>query len=147
MTWMYDEKLIHTIDDIGVGFIGFVYIITNKVDGRKYIGKKQLYSTKTTYKTVTLKTGLKKKKKIKSRVCSGWMSYYGSNTELQQDVEKHGVENFERKILRFCTTLGEMSYWETYEIFINHAVPSTKYYNTWVSVRVRSNHLPKTFVC
>lgn len=142
--WKHNEIDIDTPPEKA---IGFVYCITNLLDGRQYIGKKKLTNTKTSIKTVTLKNGTKKKKKIKSEIDSDWRDYYGSNTELQQDVEKHGVENFERKILRFCTTLGEMSYWETYEIFINHAVPSTKYYNTWVSVRVRSNHLPKTFVC
>ena len=127
------------------GMIGFIYCITNKLDGRKYIGKKKFYNTKTSIKTVTLKNGTKKKKKIKSEIDSDWHSYYGSNTELQKDVETLGADNFERIILRMCTTLGEMSYWETYEIFVNHAVPSPDFYNAWVSVRVRGNHLPKTF--
>lgn len=125
--------------------VGFIYLITNTMTNRKYIGKKKLTNTKTSIRTVTLKNGTKKKKKFKSEVDSDWREYYGSNTELQQDVEKNGADKFERKILRYCTTLGEMSYWETYEIFINHAVPLPEYYNTWVSVRVRSNHLPKTF--
>jgi hypothetical protein len=126
-------------------YVGFVYCITNLIDGRMYIGKKKLTNTKTSIRTVTLKNGTKKKKKIKTEIESDWKEYYGSNTELQEDVKKHGAENFSRVIMRFCRTLGEMSYWETYEIFTRHAVPSVLYYNAWVSVRVRSNHLPKDF--
>ncbi len=140
--WKHNDIEIDTPPESAVGFI---YCITNKINGRQYIGKKKFYNTKTSIKTVTLKNGTKKKKKIKSEIDSDWKEYYGSNTELQQDVEKNGVDHFDRKILRMCTTLGEMSYWETYEIFVNHAVPSPNYYNAWVSVRVRGNHLPKTF--
>ena len=120
--WIYQES---EVNDPPENVIGFVYCITNLLDGRKYIGKK---------------------KKIKTETESDWTSYFGSNTELQEDVKKHGVENFRREILKMCYTLGEMSYWETYEIFVRHAVPSPEYYNVWVSVRVRSNHLPKTFM-
>ena len=141
--WIYQES---EVNEPPENVIGFVYCITNLLDGRLYIGKKKMYNTKTSIKTVTLKNGTKKKKKIKSETESDWASYFGSNTELQEDVKKHGVKNFRREILKMCYTLGEMSYWETYEIFVRHAVPSPEYYNEWVSVRVRSNHLPKTFM-
>lgn len=134
------------IEEPPEGTVGFVYRITNLETGRMYIGKKKFYNTKTSVKTVTLKNGTKKKKKIKNEVSSDWQQYYGSNTELQEEVAKKGIDGFRREILRFCTTLGELSYWETYEIFVNHCVPLPTYYNTWVSVRVRSNHLPKNFL-
>lgn len=142
--WKKDDIEILEIPE---GSIGFIYLITNKMTGRMYVGKKKATFTKTSYKMVTLKNGTKKRKKIKTEVASDWETYFGSNTELQKDVETHGAENFSREILRFCTTLGEMSYWETYEIFVRHAVALPTYYNTWVSVRVRSDHLPKTFPC
>lgn len=82
-----------------------------------------------------------KKKKKKIRVESDWKSYYGSNKELLQDVETYGKENFERIILRLCKTRGSCSYWEAYEQFISHAIPSDEFYNTWLSVRVRKDHL------
>jgi ribosomal protein L31 len=140
--WKYNEQ---DVLEPPENVIGFVYCIENLLTGRLYIGKKKMYNTKTSVKTVTLKNGTKKKKKIKTEISSDWHEYYGSNTELQEDVKKHGVENFRRNILKMCYTLGEMSYWETYEIFVRHAVPSPDYYNAWVSVRVRSNHLPKNF--
>lgn len=140
--WKYnDQDVLEPPENV----IGFVYCIENLLTGRLYIGKKKMYNTKTSVKTVTLKNGTKKKKKIKTQIESDWREYYGSNTELQEDVKKHGIENFRRNILKMCYTLGEMSYWETYEIFVRHAVPSPDYYNAWVSVRVRSNHLPKNF--
>jgi hypothetical protein len=140
--WKYnDQDVLEPPENV----IGFVYCIENLLTGRLYIGKKKMYNTKTSVKTVTLKNGTKKKKKIKNEISSDWREYYGSNTELQEDVKKHGIENFRRNILKMCYTLGEMSYWETYEIFVRHAVPSPDYYNAWVSVRVRSNHLPKNF--
>ena len=140
--WTHNDIEIETPPESAVGFI---YCITNLTDGRRYIGKKKLTNTKTSIKTVTLKNGTKKKKKIKTEIESDWKDYWGSNTELQEDIKKLTPDNFKRVILRFCTTLGEMSYWETYEIFVRHAVPSREYYNAWVSVRVRGNHLPKTF--
>jgi hypothetical protein len=141
-TWKYNGEDVNQPPE---GILGFIYLITNKQTGRMYVGRKKFYVTKTTYKMVTLKNGTKKRKKIKTDVESDWREYHGSNTELQKHVEEHGSENFDRQILRYCTTLGEMSYWETYEIFVRHAVALPEFYNTWVSVRVRSDHLPKTF--
>ena len=61
MTWTYKKK---EVTEISEDYLGFVYLITNVVSGRKYIGKKLAKFAKTTYKTVTLKNGKKKKKKI-----------------------------------------------------------------------------------
>lgn len=141
--WLYKDE---PVDEPPENAIGFIYLITNKLTGRKYVGKKKFFTTLTKYKMVTLKNGTKKKKKIKTETESDWKEYYGSNLELQKDVETNGPEHFTREILRFCTTLGEMSYCETYEIFVRHAVALPTYYNTWVSVRVRQDHLPKNFL-
>ena len=145
---MYDNVWKYNGEDVLVppeNMIGFIYLITNNLTGKRYVGKKKLSNTLTKYKMVTLKNGTKKKKKIKTETESDWREYYGSNTELQKDVEVHGTENFTRQILRYCKTLGEMSYCETYEIFVRHAVARDDYYNTWVSVRVRKDHLPESY--
>lgn len=113
-------------------YIGFVYLITNKINGRKYIGKKLFWSSKT--KVVN-------KKKKKTKVESNWKSYYGSSEELCTDVEKYGTINFKREILRLCKTKGECSYFEAKEQFLVDAILSEDYYNTWMSVRVRKNHI------
>jgi hypothetical protein len=97
--WTFNSKIIEELPD---DCVGFVYLITNITNDRKYIGKKLSKFSKTTYKTVTLKNGTKKKKKIKSKIDSDWMEYYGSSIELNKDVELLGKENFTREILFFC---------------------------------------------
>lgn len=138
--WIYEDK---AVEESPGEYQGFIYLITNKISGKKYIGKKNLVTPKIRYKTVTLKNGNKKRKKLKEFNESDWKDYYGSNKELLEDVEKHGKENFERKIIHYCKTKGEMTYWESYYQFVTHAILSDDYYNTWIMCRVRSNHLNK----
>jgi hypothetical protein len=76
MTWLYQGNVVEQLPD---DCVGFVYLITNTVSGRKYIGKKLAKFSKTTYKTVKLKNGNKKKKKIKGKIESDWQTYYSSS--------------------------------------------------------------------
>ena len=69
MTWHHQGTLLESIPE---DIVGFVYLIVNNVSGRKYIGKKLAKFSKTTTKTVKLKNGTKKKKKIRSKVNSNW---------------------------------------------------------------------------
>ena len=80
--WTYQNTIVETLPE---DCVGFVYCITNTETGRKYIGKKLSKFQKTKYKMVTLKSGIKKRKKIKSKVDSDWMEYYGSSLELSAD--------------------------------------------------------------
>ena len=91
MVWLYESK---KIDVLPEECIGFVYLITNNLTGRKYIGKKLAKFSKTTYKTVKLKNGNKKRKKIRSKIDSDWQLYYGSSPELTKDIEQLGPGNF-----------------------------------------------------
>lgn len=139
--WIYKDK---PVDEVDPSFIGFVYCITNNLDGRKYFGKKGLKFKKTSIRTVKLKNGTKKKKKIRSNVPSDWDTYYGSSEELKADVVKLGKENFTREILRFCKTLSECSYYESKIQFETDCLLyPDKYYNAWISSRVRRDHLLK----
>ena len=131
MTWTYESK---PLEDIPDGTIGFVYEIINLSNGKRYIGKKNFFFSKT-------KQVKGKKKKIK--VESDWRTYYGSNKELQEHVALFGEGKFERIILKLCKTKGEMSYYETKAIFATDAVISEEYYNDWVMCRVRKNHVKK----
>ncbi len=101
MTWYHHDQI---VEEISEDYIGFVYIITNLVTGRMYIGKKLAKFAKTTYKTVKLKNGKKKKKKIRGKIESDWKDYYGSNDQLNADVQRLGTENFRRKILYYGKT-------------------------------------------
>jgi len=140
MSWYYENQLIEELPETCVGF---VYLITNNITGRKYIGKKLAKFSKTSYKTVKLKNGNKKKKKIRSKIDSDWRDYYGSNVELSKDVEQLGKENFRRDILFYCTSKAQCSYIEAREQFNHKVLESKDYYNGQISVRVHGSHILK----
>jgi len=124
--------------------VGFVYLITNNLTGRKYVGKKLAKFSKTTYKTVKLKNGTKKKKKIRSKIDSDWQEYYGSSPNLTADVEKLGKENFTRQILHYCKSKAETSYIEAREQFDRKVLETDEYYNGHIQVRVHGSHILKS---
>jgi hypothetical protein len=121
--------------------VGFVYIIVNTVTGRKYIGKKLAKFSKTTYKTVKLKNGTKKKKKIRGKIDSDWRDYYGSSPELSKDIAQLGQENFRREILFYCKSKAECSYVEAKIQFERKVLESDDYYNGQISCRIHQSHI------
>ena len=138
MTWLFEGT---SVDSLPEDCIGFVYLITNTITGRKYIGKKLAKFSKTSYKTVKLKNGTKKKKKIRSKIDSDWMDYYGSSDELNKDILTLGKENFTREILHYCKSKAHTSYLEAKEQFDRKVLESTDYYNGQISVRVHGSHI------
>jgi hypothetical protein len=140
MTWTHQGSIVSELPE---DCIGFVYLITNTVTGRKYIGKKLAKFSKTTYKTVKLKNGTKKKKKIKSKIDSDWQEYYGSSIELTKDIGNLGVDKFTREILYYCKSKAETSYIEAREQFDRKVLESDDYYNGHIQVRVHGSHIKK----
>jgi len=138
MTWLFESQ---EITEIPEEYAGFVYVITNRLTGRKYIGKKLSKFSKTTYRTVRLKNGNKKRKKIRGKIESDWQDYYGSNDELNRDVEQLGTENFTREILYLCRSKAECSYVEAREQFARRVLESDEYYNGHIQVRVHGSHI------
>lgn len=136
--WTYKNNI---IDALPTDCVGFVYCIVNSTNNRKYIGKKLSKFSKTRYKMVTLKSGIKKRKKIKSLIESDWMEYYGSSIELLKDVEIFGKDNFAREILYLCKSKAECSYLEASEQFSRQVLESDDYYNNQISVRVHGSHI------
>lgn len=134
VTWIFENK---TIDTLPESVIGFVYMITNQLSGRKYIGKKLAKFKKIRLKTSRLKNGSKKKSKIRYEIDSDWQIYYGSNTQLSEDVKNLGSQNFHREILRYCYSKNELNYWEAKYQFDHGVLMSDDWYNEWISVKVR----------
>jgi hypothetical protein len=138
MVWLYENI---QIDSLPEDCVGFVYLITNNVSGRKYIGKKLAKFSKTTYKVVKLKNGNKKRKKIKSKIDSDWQLYYGSNDQLNQDILALGADNFTREILFYCTSKAACSYIEAREQFNHRVLESDDYYNGQIVCRIHGSHI------
>lgn len=138
MTWIYNTQIISELPD---DVVGFVYLITNLNNGKKYIGKKLAKFSKTRYKMHTQKNGKRVKKKIRSKVDSDWRDYYGSSEALTKDIEIFGVQSFRREILRMCYSRAECSYWEAKEQFYNEVLESDDWYNAQISIRVHKNHI------
>lgn len=106
-----------------------------------YIGKKLAKFKKTTYRTVKLKNGKKKRKKIRGSTDSDWQTYYGSSPELLKDIKQLGKENFTREILYYCGSKAACSYIEAREQFSRRVLESDDYYNGHIQVRVHGNHI------
>lgn len=84
---------------------GFIYITTNIVNGKRYIGKK---------------TFDKK---------NAWRSYLGSGVALKCAIDKYGKENFKRVIICFAYTEEELCIYEKQYIKMFNAVKSNNFYN------------------
>ena len=140
MSWLFESK---TIEVLPEDCVGFVYLITNNLTGRKYIGKKLAKFSKTTYRTVKLKNGNKKRKRIRGKIESDWQTYYGSNEQLNLDVIQLGRENFTREILYYCKSKAECSYIEAREQFSRRVLESDDWYNGHIQVRVHGSHIKK----
>mgnify|MGYP006274448445 CR=1 FL=1 len=110
--------------------VGFVYLITNVTTGKQYIGKKLFVKSKR----------YQKNKKTKRKfVSSDWVQYTGSNDQLNQDISNG--DQIKKEILHLCKTRGWCSYLETKEILVRDCIIDDKYYNHWISVRIRKSHL------
>tara|TARA_B100000212_G_scaffold281104_1_gene221066 strand:+ start:1813 stop:2262 length:450 start_codon:yes stop_codon:yes gene_type:complete len=121
--WYYKDTAF-TSDDIG-DFFGFVYCITNKQSGKRYIGRKYFKQKR-------------KPRGGKRRVTSesDWKKYYGSSTELNSDRKILGNSAFKREILSLHTRLGDVNYEETKQLFLNNVLQESldngepAYYNS-----------------
>ena len=134
MTWTYKNK---TITDIPEGIIGFVYLITNITNNRKYIGKK-LTQFKRSKKPLKGRTN-----KRRYTVESDWKDYYGSSDELTADVELLGKDKFKREIMFWCSSKSELSYIEAREQFTHKVLESREWYNGHIRVRVHQKGILK----
>lgn len=134
MTWHYEGKKYELPKEFNHNDVyGFVYLITNRATGKKYIGKKFFWSKKTLPITKT------RKRRKRLLVESDWKTYYGSNKHLNEDVQKQGEEMFYREILHLCKTKGECAYLEAKEQFDRGVLLTDDYYNGIIQIRLGGN--------
>ncbi len=136
MQWIYKNE---PVEQLPEDCVGFVYIITNTVSGRMYVGKKLARFKTTRYKMHTQKNGKKIRKKIRGAVASDWQEYYGSSDQLNCDVESLGRDRFQREILYYCRSKAELNYIEAREQFARKVLESDQYYNGHIRVRVHGS--------
>ena len=113
MQWTYQGKIVEQISE---EYVGFVYLITNLTNDKKYIGKK-LAQFKVTKKPLK-----GKKNKRRSTKESDWRDYWGSSDRLQEDVDKLGPKKFTRQILSLHSTLGKTNFEETRQLFFHNVL-------------------------
>jgi hypothetical protein len=124
--------------------VGFVYLITNLDTGRSYIGKKLSKFSRVKYKVITQKNGIKKRKKIRSKVDSDWQTYWSSSPEVQADVRALGPDKFKREILYFADSKGQLSYLEAREQFQRQVLENPdQWYNGIIQCRIHRSHVLK----
>jgi hypothetical protein len=128
--WVYNGTPFSSTDI--QDYFGFVYLIENSLNDRKYIGRKYFWQ---------FRTPKGKKRKVKSE--SDWKNYYGSCPELKEDIIKFGRENFSRTILSLHKTKGKTNFEETRRLFTNNVL--TEALDNGVPAFYNSNILNRYF--
>ena len=133
MDWTYKGQLFES-EQIG-DYVGFVYLITDLSNNKKYVGKKNFWSTR---KLPPLK-GKTRKRIVKKE--SDWKDYFGSSEQVKLLVESEGRNNFKREILHLCNSKGAMSYLEAKEQFDREVLFSDEYYNEFIGCKIHAKHV------
>lgn len=123
--WLIEEGVY-----IHENMFGFIYEITNKTNGKKYIGKKQCIRK---IKRKPLKGKTRNRVDHKE---SDWKTYTSSSNELNEDIKKYGKENFEFRILKICGSKWELGYEEIKEQIARDVLRREDYYNGIINVRI-----------
>ena len=131
MTWKYNHQ---DFVEAPKGMEGFVYLITNLDNNKKYIGKKHFWT-----RQKDKKTGRRKTQE------SDWRNYFGSCDELNEDVKKLGEDNFLREILYLCPHKKSMSFYETMEQFKRDVILREDYYNTNIEGKFFSSEVKNIY--
>lgn len=133
--WYYEDEPYEPTEEELKEWQGFVYIITDNSNNKKYIGKKGFWS-KVTRPPLKGKT-----RKRRSIVESDWKSYYGSSEQVKAMLLEHGEGNFYREILYFGKSKGELSYLEAKEQFDRRVLLDDSYYNGIINCKIHRSHV------
>lgn len=114
-------------------YFGFIYIITNNINDKKYIGKKQYHRWS-------------KNKKIGE---SNWRFYKSSSKYVHEDIKKYGIENFEFEIFRNVKTRGglvylEANYQHKWDVLTDRIVDTDE--RSWYNANIQAiKFIPKEY--
>ena len=136
--WTYEGKEF-TSEDIG-DFFGFIYLVTDLENNKKYLGRKNFYSLRKDTKKPS--TG-KKAKRVRKE--SDWKKYYGSSVVVKELLAEFGASRFKREILLLCKNQGHLNYSETKYLFQYNVLESDEYYNDNILGRYYSKNVLKYF--
>jgi hypothetical protein len=127
--WLYKKTVFEEVPDDAYGY---VYLITNTITGKKYIGKKLFWFKK---------TKMVKGKKKRLKVESDWKDYWSSSDEVKKDVQSLGESNFIREILHICPNKGSCNYLEAREQMDRRVLETDEYYNGQIQCRIHRTHI------
>ena len=99
------------------------------------------YGKKFFHKKKTLPITKTRKRRKHTRVESDWKTYFGSSVKVQELLEEHGADAFDREIIRLCKTKGDCAYYETKEQFDREVLIRPDYYNGIINCRINRSHL------
>ena len=129
--WTYNGVPFES-EDINT-YYGFIYRITNTVNGHDYVGRKY-------FKTIKKRLPLKgKKNKRRETVETDWKEYWGSSPRLQADIDLLGKDKFTREIIHLCESRGETNYMEAYYQFTEGVLLRENNYNGIIQIRLGKN--------
>jgi len=137
--WLYQNKVIKSIEQMPDGTYGFIYQVTHLPTNKKYIGKKVLYFERNVKLGKKELESLKEERKAKGiggrtpakkKVVkeSDWRTYYGSQTEIKELVIKGKESDFKREILKFVDNKKHLTYYECKYLFIYEVLENNQEY-------------------
>jgi hypothetical protein len=132
--WLYNNKVVETIEDIPANTFGFIYITTHIPSGISYIGKKSLYHNvkrKLTKKELAEQTGRGRKSTTETiQKESDWKTYYGSEDFIKQRIKEKKQDEFKREIIHFVENKKMLTYFECKYQFIHGVIENENYLNS-----------------
>ena len=135
MTWHLNNLKFEPTEDELKQWVGFVYLITDRSSGKKYVGKKFFWSKR---RLPPLKGKSRKRVVVKE---SDWKQYYGSSEDLKTLVESKGEDHYYREILHLCKSKGECSYMELKEQVDREVLFRDDYFKEFIGCKIHSKHL------
>ena len=120
--WLYQNKEIHSLEDLPQDTYGFIYISIHQPTGKSYIGRKSLFHNvkkKLTKKQLVEQTGRGRKPTTEIvQKESDWKTYYGSAKPILDLIKEGKQEEFTREILQLVSNKKLLTYYECKYLFM-----------------------------